>query len=156
MTHPARADVGRRRAELPPAGDDRGSILPMVTGCFVVAALMVCGAIAASAAFLAQRDLASVCDGAAVAAASAVDEGRVYAGGAADQLPLDAAGVQVAVDEHLSRTPPPSVTAATGTDGETVTVVCRRTVAIPFGAVFGFADGLEREATAHARSPLRG
>jgi len=46
--------------------NDRGTILPLIAGFTVSALLLVLGAIDASAAFLAQRDLASVCDGAAL------------------------------------------------------------------------------------------
>ncbi|HEX6754419.1 MAG TPA: hypothetical protein VF109_00585 [Mycobacteriales bacterium] len=52
-------------------GRDRGSITPLVVGAVFVAGLLVTATIAASAAFLAHRDLAGLCDGAAVAAAAA-------------------------------------------------------------------------------------
>src|SRR4051812_34875376 len=64
---------------LPPvhgdAGDaERGSTLPFVLVCWLVAVLMVFGAIAASDAFLEQQEVQSVCDGAALAAANSTDE----------------------------------------------------------------------------------
>jgi hypothetical protein len=40
------------------------------------------------------------------------------------------------------------------TDGRTVTVVCSRTVEIPFGAAVGAPHGLDRTVTARAR-PVR-
>ncbi|MDQ6874954.1 MAG: pilus assembly protein TadG-related protein, partial [Actinomycetota bacterium] len=59
--------------------DDRGSITPLILVFFLVAALLVMGAAAAGSAFLAQRDLQAVCDGAAVRAANAVDPAGAYA-----------------------------------------------------------------------------
>src|SRR6185312_13017730 len=54
---------------------ERGSTLPFVLLCWLLAALMVFGAIAASDAFLEQRQVQSICDGAALAAADRTDEG---------------------------------------------------------------------------------
>lgn len=69
--------------------NDRGTILPLIAGFTVSALLLVLGAIDASAAFLAQRDLASVCDGAALAAAQSVSARAVYeAPGVSAALPL--------------------------------------------------------------------
>ena len=53
--------------------DDRGSTIPLILGCFVVAFLIVAGSVAAGDAFLQQRNLQSVCDGAAAAAATSAD-----------------------------------------------------------------------------------
>ena len=142
-----------------PIGDG-GTMVPMIMLCFLLAGTFVAGSVAASAAFLAQRDLAGVCDGAAVAAANAVDRSAVGSGGAAaDSLPLSAASVLAAVGRY-GRTQDAGVGAGDGTafiaetDGTTVTVTCRRTVRIPFGALLGYGDGLDRTAVARARSPL--
>ena len=53
---------------------ERGSTLPFVLVCWLVAALMAFGAIAASDAFLEQQEVQAVCDGAALAAANQADE----------------------------------------------------------------------------------
>lgn len=267
-----------RVARLVRVGGDRGTMIPMIMLCFLLAATFGCASIAASAAFLAQRDLAGACDGAAVAAANAVSRAGIGAaparlrrqagspngprsvadnpagpagpvvgavhgagrqqavesglggtsqvggagpgrirgdrpyrtGGAADPgrlagvtfgyagavggddtgsagmpyggggsgsvtglgvaepyrsedpgddgevLPLDADAVERAIAEY-------QVSAAVGgspirmsavTDGQAVTVTCRRTVRVPFGRLLGYSDGLERTAIARARSPL--
>ena len=62
------------QAGRPPGPDspERGSTLPFVLVCWLVAALMVFGAIAASDAFLEQQRVQSACDGAALAAAVCV------------------------------------------------------------------------------------
>jgi hypothetical protein len=145
-------------------------MIPLIVLCFLVAGLLGCASIAASAAFLAQRELAGACDGAAIAAANAVSRaalGTVRAtgpppplgrdgGGEGDVLPLDADSVQRAVADYqgnLGTLGSPTWMTA-GTDGRAVTVVCRSTVRIPFGRLLGYPDGLDRTATAHARSPL--
>jgi hypothetical protein len=157
---------------------DRGTVVPLVLLSFLLAGLLVTAGTAASAAFLAQRDLAGVCDGAALAGAAAVDraalarspaparaparptvdrsgvEGAGAAGGSGP-LPLDRAGVVAAVQDYRARAARPGLKLAATTDGGTVTVTCRRTVRIPFGAVLGRAGGLDRTAVARARTALR-
>jgi Flp pilus assembly protein TadG len=142
--------------------------------CFLMAGTFVCGSIAASAAFLAQRDLAGICDGAAIAAANGFSR-RAAAGDAAsqadgpDSLPLDEQAVQRAVAAYrLHQLPADGAGPADGTgradrgalsitvttDGRVATVTCRRRVRIPFGALLGYRDGLDRTVVARARSPL--
>ena len=75
-------------------------------------------------------------------------------GGGARVLPVDRDRARAAVVAHLA-----GVGTATGadvrTDGRTVVVRCRRTARLPFGAVIGRPDGIERVATARARAVLR-
>lgn len=168
---------------------DGGTVLPLVVVSFLMAGLMVTAGTAASAAFLAQRDLAGVCDGAALAGAAALDraalsgaagdgapgdgaagDGAAGDGAAGDRavigreaaegsgavagLPVSAAGVAVAVEDYRLRADRPGLRLDPRTDGATVTVTCRRTVRIPFGAVLGKANGLDRSAIARARTTL--
>lgn len=141
---------------------DAGTSTPLVLLCFLLAGTLVTASTAASAAFLAQRDLAGVCDGAAVAAAAGAvdraaldrippddDTGRTRA-----VLPVDPAAVAATVQRYRDRAGRQGLVLTATTDGRTVTVTCRRTVRIPFGAVLGRADGLQRTAVARARSPL--
>ena len=130
---------------------DDGSTVPLILLCFLLAGTFTAATIAASAAFLAQRDLAGTCDGAAAAAATAVDRESLPAEGV---LPLDPAAVAATVDRYRAQVGRPDLTMVTTTDGFTVTVTCRRRVRIPFGGVLGKPDGLERTAVARARSPL--
>ncbi len=69
---------------------DRGTMIPMIMLCFLLAGTFGCASIAASAAFLAQRDLAGACDGAAIAAANAVSRADL---GAVDTADLDTPGL---------------------------------------------------------------
>ncbi|MGY2128724.1 pilus assembly protein TadG-related protein [Blastococcus sp. SYSU DS0617] len=135
---------------------ERGSTLPFVLVCWLVAALMVFGAIAASDAFLEQQEVQAVCDGAALAAANQADEAAIYAGGVGTALPLTRAGAQAAVADQLGA----GVTAldawSAATDGAEVTVRCTRFVDIAFGWLFLGGEQLERTATASARAPTLG
>ncbi len=77
--------------------------MPLVLLFFVLALLLVAGTVAASAAFLAQRDLQSDCDGAAVVAANALDAAGFYGSDrAGDALPLAVGGAQAAVDRYAA------------------------------------------------------
>ncbi len=135
---------------------ERGSTLPFVLVCWLVAALMVFGAIAASDAFLEQQAVQSVCDGAALAAANQADEAAIYAGGLGAQLPLTRATAEAAVADHLGA----GISALDGwtaeTDGSEVTLRCSRSVDIAFGWLFLGGGQLERTAVASARAPTLG
>jgi Flp pilus assembly protein TadG len=132
---------------------ERGSTLPFVLLCWLLAALMVFGAIAASDAFLEQQQVQSVCDGAALAAAESADEGVVYTAGVGAQLPLTAAGAQAAIAQHLAVGGARLDAWSAETDGAEVTVRCTRYASIAFGWLFLGGRPLERTAVAAARSP---
>jgi uncharacterized membrane protein len=133
--------------------DERGSTLPFVLVCWLVAALMVLGGICASDAFLEQEQLQSVCDGAALAAANAADEAAVYASGVGASVPLTRAGTQAAVADHLADGGSRLDAWSTETDGAEVTVTCRRSVQVAFGWLFLGGRPLDRTAVASARAP---
>jgi Flp pilus assembly protein TadG len=139
------------RAEEPDG--ERGSTLPFVLLCWLLAALMTFGAIAASDAFLEQEQVQSVCDGAALAAADRTDEGAVYASGVGAELPVTAASAQAAVAEHLAADGARLDGWSAQTDGVEVTVRCTREADIAFGWLFLGGRPLERTAVASARAP---
>ena len=132
---------------------ERGSTLPFVLVCWLVAALMAFGAIAASDAFLEQQEVQAVCDGAALAAANDADEARVYAAGIGTELPLTREGAQQAVADQLADGGTRLDAWSAETDGTEVTVRCTRYVDIAFGWLFLGGQPLERTATAGARAP---
>ena len=132
---------------------ERGSTLPFVLVCWLVAALMAFGAIAASDAFLEQQEVQSVCDGAALAAANAADEAVLYTGGVGSDLPLTRASAQAAVADQLADAASELHSWAAETDGVEVTVRCTRSVDIAFGWLFLGGRPLERTAVAGARAP---
>jgi Flp pilus assembly protein TadG len=133
--------------------DERGSTLPFVLVCWLVGALMVFGAIAASDAFLEQQEVQSVCDGAALAAANQTDEQIVYSRGVGAELPLTRATAQAAVADQLADGGTDLDSWSAETDGAEVTVRCTRYVDVAFGWLFLGGKPLERTATASARAP---
>ncbi|MCF6507737.1 hypothetical protein E9549_10010 [Blastococcus sp. MG754426] len=132
---------------------ERGSTLPFVLVCWLVAALMAFGAIAASDAFLEQQEVQSVCDGAALAAANQADEAVVYPHGVGTELPLTRAAAQAAVGDQLADGGTALDSWAAETDGAEVTVRCTRHVEIAFGWLFLGGERLERTAVSSARAP---
>ncbi|GAB3359698.1 hypothetical protein GCM10027300_31280 [Modestobacter lapidis] len=132
---------------------ERGSTLPFVLVCWLVAALMAFGAIAASDAFLEQQQVQSTCDGAALAAANQVDEAALYSRGVGTALPLTPAGAEAAVADQLTDAGVRLDGWSAATDGIEVTVRCTRTVQIAFGWLFLGGEPLERTAVASARAP---
>ncbi len=146
-----------------PSGDG-GSLLLLVIGYAVIAMAFVAVAVDVSAMFLARRGLAAVADGAAVAAASAVDADALYAGRGGDTLPLSDDRVRGAVEQYLaasdvgSRYSDLQVLEAS-TDGVTVTVSVQETQTLTFLRLVGrlsgpYADGrVPVRATARARAP---
>ncbi|MGY1635189.1 pilus assembly protein TadG-related protein [Geodermatophilus sp. SYSU D00742] len=134
-------------------GAERGSTLPLVLVCWLVAALMALGAIAASDAFLEQQEVQAVCDGAALAAANATDEAALYAVGVGETLPLTRTGAGAAIADQLADGGSRLDQWAAETDGREVTVTCTRYVEIAFGWLFLGGQPLERTAVASARAP---
>jgi len=134
---------------------EAGSTIPLILGFFLIGLLMVAGAVLASDAYTSERDLQSACDGAAVAAANAVDAQVARTQRLDGNLPL--AGVQAAARAYLARDPSRSdveVTASVSADGQTVRADCRRHAKLAFGSVIGRGDGFDLRATASARSAL--
>ena len=140
---------------MPPELDDRerGSTLPFVLVCWLVAALMAFGAIAASDAFLEQQEVQSACDSAALAAANQADQAVVYSRGVGAELPLTRAAAQAAVADQLADGGIRLDSWSAQTDGAEVTVRCTRHVEIAFGWLFLNGQPLERTAVSGARAP---
>jgi hypothetical protein len=143
-------------AERSPSDPEAGSTLPFVLVCWLVAALMVFGAIAASDAFLEQQQVQSICDGAALAAADQADEAVVYTVGVGAQLPLSRATAEAAVADQLADAGVQLDAWSAQTDGAEVTVRCTRSVQIAFDWLFLGGQPLERTAVASARAPTAG
>jgi Flp pilus assembly protein TadG len=138
-------------------GDDRGSTIPLILGFFLVALLMVAGSVAFAGAFVQQRDLQDVCDGAvAAAAATAIDLGRSRTDAQATTLPFaDAERVRQAVAGYLARDPgrrSVRATAAVSVDRATVTLRCSEVRTLPFGRLFG-RPTITHTATSSAEAP---
>jgi hypothetical protein len=72
----------------------------------------------------------------------------------AQGLPLDGTAAAHAARAHLA-VAAPGTTATIRTDRTTVTVVCARTVRVPFGAVIARPHGIRETATARAGTVVR-
>lgn len=135
---------------------DRGSITPLILGFFLLGLLIVAGSVAAADAYVQQRDLQDVCDGAvAAAAAGGADLGR--GSGFATGSDLRFADVQQRVERYLqddrSRSNVRGV-AAMSADATTITLTCTEQRPIAFGAMFGLGTGVHHTAHASARAPI--
>ncbi len=135
---------------------DRGSTFPLILGFFLIALLVIAGSVAAGDAFVQQRGLQDVCDGAATAAAaSGVDLGR--GGQLQTERALQFGDVQSAVTAYLARDPTRrevSVHARLSPDARTVTLTCEQREPIAFGAMFGKRAGVQHRVTSSAQAPL--
>jgi putative Flp pilus-assembly TadE/G-like protein len=147
--------VLRRIRAVRPSGD-RGSTIPLILGFFVLAMVMTAGAIAAGQAFVQQRDLQELCDGAvAAAAASAANLDRV-----GDPVDTSAVRFSSVVDQavagYLARGDDQGAVqtdARLSADESTVDLRCVRIARIPFGALFGKPSGVRHVVTSSAREP---
>ncbi|MBR7743867.1 hypothetical protein KC207_11255 [Phycicoccus sp. BSK3Z-2] len=109
--------------------DERGTIGVLLLGLSVIAMTLVAGAVAVTSAQLSRMALLDVADGAALAAANALDEGA-YAEGVGEAVPLSDVSVRDEAVRYLASTERPArvtgwrLGAGTGTpDGETAVVV---------------------------------
>ena len=136
-------------------GDD-GSVLVLVLGLAGLLLLLVGVVVDVSVTVLAKRSVVSAADGAAVAAAQALDHSVFYAEGPGAAVPLSPEGVadRVAAYESVAGGEQPGLQlAGSVADGSTAVVVGTRTVALPFGSWLGF-ETVEVSAEARARAPL--
>ena len=132
---------------------DDGSTIPLVLGFFVVALLLVAGAVAASDAFVDQRAVQSVCDGATLAGAEAVNLTAVRNRGAPRIGDLPLGEVQAAAQAYLDRDADRStvqLVATVSDDGRRVEATCTQTRPIAFGPVFGLGGGVTHRVTSSA------
>jgi uncharacterized membrane protein len=137
--------------------DDRGSTIPLILGFFLIALLLVAGAVALGDAFVDQRNLQDVCDGAAAAAAaSAADLDREHdltSGGS-----LRFSDVESAVTEYLARDSARrsvDVNAQLSDDGTRITLQCAQRMSVALGAFFG-RSSVDHTATSSARAAVIG
>jgi hypothetical protein len=138
---------------------DRGSTIPLILGFFLVALLVVGGAVALADGFVQQRDLQDLCDGAAAAAAaSQLDLTRGAVIGQDGPAPfVDAAQVDAAVAAYLSRDAERRtvrVRATLTADRRTLVLHCRQRRVIAFGAMFG-RPTITHTATSSVQAPVR-
>lgn len=137
------------------ATGEEGSTIPLVLVFFLIGLLMVAGAVMASDAYTKQRDLQSICDGAALAAANSVDARAARTHPLTGVLPLSS--VDTAATAYLARDPNRAqvrIQASLSPDGKTVRIDCQQHTTLAFGAVIGRGGGVDEHATATAQSAL--
>ena len=137
---------------------DDGQLLPLILLYTLIAVVLVGIVVDTSRAFLQRRSLAAAADAAASTGANALDLEEFYArGGAGERLPLDAAEVETAVQAYIAYAGLAGrfegLTAASSTDGETVTVTMTAQVSLPFDILSLTPGDVPVEFTASARSP---
>lgn len=137
--------------------DDRGSVLPLILGFFVLALLVVGAAVSVGQAFTQQRDLQDACDGAASAAAASA--GDIDRGGSlAAQSSLQFVEVSRTVTSYFERDPSRhgiGFRVELSDDRRRITLRCRQTAPLAFGRVVGRPD-LVHTAVSSARAAVVG
>jgi uncharacterized membrane protein len=123
--------------------DQRGQTSLLILGLFLIALLLVGVVVDASAAYLRRQALASLADGAALAAADGVQGEQVYAGGLGERALIDPVAARRYVAEYLAATGAaesyPGLQVAVTTTGEAVTVRLVTPLDLPIPPP-GFAD----------------
>jgi uncharacterized membrane protein len=130
---------------------DEGSLMILIIGYAAIVATFIVVAIDVSTVFLARRSTVNVADGAALAAAQAVDRAAVYANGGAGLLPLSDVAADRAVAQYLADAGVRWQWSAS-VRGGVVTVMIRRLVRLPFVDVPGAVGRVTVAATAHAQT----
>ncbi|WP_375496570.1 pilus assembly protein TadG-related protein [uncultured Jatrophihabitans sp.] len=136
---------------------DDGSTIPLILGFFLIALIMVAASVSLGQAFVQQRDLQDVCDGAAAAAAASsadLDRESSVAGGSSLRFTNVGAGVEAYLRRDPSRTGV-LVGVALSPDRERITLTCRQTRPLAFGKYFGRAR-VQHTTTSSARAAVVG
>ncbi|MGL5863415.1 MAG: pilus assembly protein TadG-related protein [Phycicoccus sp.] len=151
----------RRRGDgaAPAPRDEGGSISLYILGLTTVAIVLIVGTIAVTSAQITRMQLLDVADGAALAAANALDRGA-YDAGVGDTVPVSESSVEGRAAAYLTAREPPShvtewrLTPATGTpDGQTAVVGLAARVRVPL--VGDLLDQLGGEITISVESRAR-
>ena len=137
--------------------DDDGSTIPLILGFFLIALIMVAASVSLGQAFVQQRDLQDVCDGAAAAAAaSSADLDRASSVASGDSLRFTDVDARVAA--YLQRDPTRNgvrVDVRLSADRERITLTCRQTRTLALGRFFGRAH-VQHTTTSSARAAVVG
>lgn len=136
---------------------DGGSTIPLILGFFLIALIMIAGSVSLAQAFVQQRDLQDVCDGAAAAAAaSSGDLDRGGDVGARDSLQF--ADVYHEVSRYLDRDPSRHQVKVSVTLSQArtrITLRCTQDRPLAFGKFFDRST-VHHTATSTARAAVLG
>lgn len=139
--------------------DEEGRVMMLVLVFTMICILLITGVIAVTSVHLSRMKLLDVADGAALAAANALDD-TAYQGGVGDTVPLSNATVREAASDYVASRPMPVGMAewglgdGTGTrDGELAVVHMSCVAEVPFiGWMIG--DGVTVNVVSRARADL--
>jgi hypothetical protein len=157
------ARAARRRLRGGPP-DESGQISLLIAGLAVIALILIVGTVAVSSAHLSRMRLLDSADGAALAAANALDE-SAYQQGLGESVPLTNESVRTAAAEYLADKPVPAridgwtLLPGTGSpDGRTAVVVLRGTAELPLvgGALRALGGSVTITVESRARADLAG
>jgi hypothetical protein len=149
---------GKRKADEVAA--DSGQVMLLILGFAVILGLLVTVVVDASHLFLERRALEAATDASALAAAQAIDEAAVYAGGTTGTVPLDRDAVGTRLDDYLAAADLTDRFRSLhveriDTDGRAVTVELSAVVRLPFlNIVTGDVRGLRIDAIASAQTAV--
>ena len=107
---------------------EEGTISVMVVGFFIVVALLAVVVVNSSAAFLQRQELDNVADGAALAAADALNQDSIYTDGIGKDAPLDVDQARQIVADYLDSTGNDVASWRVTADGDTIRVHLERLV----------------------------
>lgn len=131
--------------------EEAGQATVMIIGLVVVLVMMVVVVVDASAAYLRRQSLSSLADGAALAAADAIEGEQVYTRGLGQRATVDPNQARSFVASYLSSTEAPSVypglVAVVGTSGDRVVVRLSAPLDLPLPL-----PGVASSAPVHAES----
>lgn len=133
--------------------DDEGSVMLLIMGFAAVLVGLLGVVVDVSALMLAQRSVAAVADGAALAAVQQLDESALYGGGLGDRVPLQPERVAGAVAAYAGQVQPDTTVTATVRGDGTVQVHAQRNVPLPFSRYVGLG-AVTVSSVAHAQSPV--
>ncbi|MFC7489411.1 MULTISPECIES: pilus assembly protein TadG-related protein [unclassified Knoellia] len=140
--------------------DEQGRVALLVLVFTMICILLITGVIAVTSVHLSRMKLLDAADGAALAAANALDD-AAYGGGVGEAVPLSNATVQEAAGDYVARRPMPAgmrewgLGAQTGTpDGELAVVHMSCVAKVPLvGWMLG--DGVRVDVVSRARADLQ-
>jgi uncharacterized membrane protein len=141
-----------------PAADDQGTVLLLILGLVVLAAMLVAVVTDVSALYLQRRELMAAADGAALAGAQAVDKARIYRTGlpSAGPVPLDPVAAKSAALSYLASVDVRLDDVRVETTGTTVSVTIATRYPLPVSntVTLGSAGSPVVDATATARTAV--
>jgi hypothetical protein len=140
--------------------DEEGRVMLLILVLTMICTLLITGVIAVTSVHLSRMKLLDAADGAALAAANALDD-TAYSAGVGEAVPLSNATVQQAAGAYVASRPKPvgmlqwSLGGGTGSpDGQLAVVQMSCVAQVPFIGWLLSGDGVEITVVSRARADL--